>query len=84
MKTFPYKDEDINRWIYDSIPASMEVAISQKQLANGSIIFYRSTFSSLAGYFIATKVNATNLESVLEYLKQGNIYVKKTGVSYNL
>lgn len=80
MANFPYKDEEINSWIYDSVPDKMEVAISPKQLIIGTTILYKSTFSSLAGYFIATKVNRTNLESALEYLKRGNIYVRKSGV----
>jgi hypothetical protein len=80
MKKFPYKDPDINSWIYDQVPDKMELATSEKQLKIGSLILFKSSFSSLAGYFIATKVNITNIETARHYLRSGRVYIKKSGV----
>lgn len=80
MNNFPYKDTDINRWVYDEVPAKMELAKSENQIKINTLILFESTFSSLAGNFIATRVNFTNIESVRELIRDGRVYVKKIGV----
>ncbi len=80
MKKFPYKDEDTGAWIYDQIPEKMQLATTEKQVRINTLILFESTFSSLQGYFVATKVNHTNIECVRHYLKMGKVYVKKSGV----
>ena len=80
MKKYPYKDEDINAWIYDQVPEKMELAKSAKQLKLGTLILYKSTFSSLEGFFVATTINHTNIECARYYLSTGKVYVKKNGV----
>jgi hypothetical protein len=80
MSNFPYKDEDIDSWIYDQVPDKMELATSEKQIRINTLILYKSSFSSLAGYFIATKVNMTNMDCVKHYLQRGKVYIKKNGV----
>ena len=34
MMKYPYKDEELKVWIYDSVPDKMELATSEKQLKN--------------------------------------------------
>lgn len=80
-KVFPYKDEEINCWVYDKIPDKMEAASSPKQLPFGTLILYKATLSSLEGYYIATKVNKTNRESVILKLARKEIFIIKRGVS---
>lgn len=80
MQNYPYKDEEIGRWIYDKVPEKMELAKSEKQIRINTLILFESTFSSLAGYFIATNVNLTNYECVKEYFRRGKVYIKKSGV----
>lgn len=80
MKNYPYKDEDINRWIYNDVPASMVLAKSESQVKINTLILFESSFSSLSGHFIATKVNFTNVECVRELIREGRVYVKKSGV----
>lgn len=80
MQNYPYKDPDIGAWIYDKVPAKMELATSEKQIRINTLILFESSFSSLAGYFIATNVTLTNIECVKDYLRRGKVYIKKSGV----
>lgn len=80
MQKYPYKDEEIGSWIYDKVPETMELARLENQVRINTLILFESTFSSLAGHFIATKVNLTNYECVQNYLRRGKIYIKKSGV----
>lgn len=73
---FPYKDEDINRWIYDQIPAEM-VPASVKDIKIGSVILYQAEISSLKGLYIATKVTSSCFIEAIESTKRGIVYIKK-------
>lgn len=80
MKKFPYKDEDTGAWIYDSVPEKMQLATCEKQIKINTLILFQATISSLKGYFIAAKVNHTNIDCVKYYLRMGRVYIKKTGI----
>jgi len=80
MKENTYKDTDINRWVYEKVPAKMELAKSEDQVKINTLILFESSFSSLAGSFIATQVNFTNIECVRDLIRKGRVYVKKSGV----
>jgi len=80
-KIFPYKDVDLNCWIYDRIPDKMEPATSPKQLLFGTLILFKATFSSIQGYFVATKVYTSNKECVLHKMERGEIFILKRGIS---
>lgn len=80
-KIFPYKDEELDCWIYNQIPDKMEPATSPKQLLFGTLILYKATFSSIEGYFVATKIDMNNKECVLLKLERGEIYILKRGIS---
>lgn len=77
MTEFPYKNELINRWIYDKVPETMEMATSEEQIKIGTMILFKSTLSDTAGYFIATKVNATNFDIVIFNLPLEKVFIKK-------
>lgn len=81
MATYPYKDQEINSWVYDSVPDKMEMATSPRQLPIGATILYRSTLGSLQGFYIAARVTAVNRECVHEKLNCGDVYVLKNGGS---
>ena len=73
---FPYKDEDINRWIYDIIPPEMSQA-SPSDIKIGVVILYKAEISSLKGLFIATKVSSSCFQEAIESAKRGIVYIKK-------
>ena len=81
MQKFPYKDEEINRWVYDKVPEKMELVTSPLQVKTGSTILFKSSLSSLDGLFIATKITTSNRSCVLSRVSCGDIYVLKSGVS---
>jgi len=81
MTVFPYKDPEINHWVYNHVPESMEAATSAKQLLIGTKILFKAKISSLSGCYIATTVRKDNRDCVLQLLLTGDIYVTKSGVS---
>lgn len=80
MMKYPYKDEDLKVWIYDSVPEAMELATSEKQLRINTLVLYKARISSLAGLYIAEKIKHSSMEALRQYLKEGGVYVKKIGV----
>ncbi len=80
MMKYPYKDEDLKVWIYDSVPEAMELATSEKQLRINTLVLYKARISSLAGLYIAENIKLSSMEALRQYLKEGGVYVKKIGV----
>lgn len=80
MNKFPYKDEDIQKWIYNQVPEGMIRATSLNELKIGRLILYKSSISTLAGYFIATEITGSNIKAVRECFSHKEIYLKKSGV----
>ncbi len=76
---FPYKDEDINRWIYDKIPDTMMPA-KPSQIKIGMTILFKAVLPPLTGLFIATKVTLTCFDSAKFAAEQGRVFIK-SGVS---
>lgn len=83
MDKFPYYDRFLKSWIYDKVPASMILATDEKVLKMGTKILFKpkaSLETTLNDYYITAVINIDNLKAAKHYLKQGLVYIKKTGV----
>ncbi|MDP3386056.1 MAG: hypothetical protein Q8S24_02385 [Eubacteriales bacterium] len=85
MDKFPFYDRFLKSWIYDKVPASMILATDEKVLKMGTKILFKpiSTLrgnGQLENHFISAVINAENIKAAKHYLKNGLVYIKKTGV----
>lgn len=79
---YPYKDEQLNRWIYDKIPSEMIKATST-DIKLGASVLFKIELPPLCGLYMFTKITKSSYHAARDKASRGMIYMKKLGFQNN-